>query len=133
MGAEPPSTNAVEPVVFGSGFEALLAVTRPRLDADAVNQIRAIGIDLDKPFLAAYPVQAGFALMELLVARLYPDEPRVNGYHRLGQDYIRGQRHTLAGRADEAGAGGRPQAAARTHVAQLPLGQQLLSRDRSRS
>lgn len=87
-------------VVFNSGFEALFSrEIRGKVTPTIDQAIKALGVNLDKPFQPAYPVETWAALLDLLGKHLYPDDSTPEAYRKLGRSTIVGFGETLAGRA----------------------------------
>ncbi len=63
------------------------------------NQLRSLGVDLDRKLLPAYPFPVWSACVRLAAKELYGDEPPEVSYHRLGELMVDGYRSTLWGRA----------------------------------
>ncbi|MGV3624047.1 MAG: DUF2378 family protein [Archangium sp.] len=87
-------------VVFGSGFDSLFSAdlrkrVTPKLDA----ALREIGVRLDKPFNAGYPVETWAQTLELTSKHLYGELPRPEAYRQLGRVTIDGFEHTFLGKA----------------------------------
>ncbi len=89
-----------EPVIFSQVVEALFKhVIKDRLDADARRRLRAIGIDVDQPFLVAYSVPAWFAAVGVCAEVLYPDLSSQEARYRIGRQVVDGYGQTTMGRA----------------------------------
>lgn len=91
---------AEQRVVFGSGFESLFskeirAKVTPALEQD----LQGLGVRLDKPFQAGYPIEIWAAAVAAVARHLYPEDSTPAAYLRLGRSTIVGFCETLAGRA----------------------------------
>lgn len=87
-------------VVFGSGFDSLFSKdfrtkVTPALDAE----LKALGVRLDKPFQAGYPVEVWNSVLELTAKHLYASDSMPEAFFKLGRTTIVGFCETLAGRA----------------------------------
>jgi len=89
-----------EHVVFGQTFEGLYKnALRGRLSPTIKEQLRGIGLDVDRPFLAGYPIDIWKRGIEILAPALYPELGFEEATWRLGEDFINGYAHTAMGRA----------------------------------
>ena len=90
-----------EPVIFSQVVEALFkhAIKRDHFDADTRRRLKAIGIDLDQPFLVAYSVPTWFAAIHVCAEVLYPGVPSEQARYRLGRQLVDGYGQTTMGRA----------------------------------
>ncbi|MFO0601435.1 MAG: DUF2378 family protein [Myxococcaceae bacterium] len=87
-------------VVFSQGFEGLFSKDiRARVTPEFDAALRKLGIALDKPFQAAYPIELWAECVELASKHVYPDLPRPDAYRRLGADTIQGFGQTFIGKA----------------------------------
>jgi uncharacterized protein (TIGR02265 family) len=87
-------------VVFGSGFDSLFskeirAKVTPALD----QELRSIGIRLDKPFHVGFPIEIWAAAVAAVAKHVYPQDSTPEAYLKLGRSTIHGFCETLAGRA----------------------------------
>jgi uncharacterized protein (TIGR02265 family) len=87
--------------MFAQALESLFrhAVPEGGLPLHSRERLRVIGIDLDRPLLPAYPVEAWVAALEVAADALYPEGPRDEAYRALGRRIVRGYTSTLLGRA----------------------------------
>ncbi len=89
-----------ERVVFGETFEALYhRALRGRLSPELIKQLRAAGIDVDRPFLAGYPLQVWMRGLDLLAPSLDPKLSFEEATWQIGEDFIFGFAQTVLGRA----------------------------------
>ncbi len=96
----PAVANRKEPVIFSQVVEALFKhAIKDRLDSDARRRLRAIGIDVDQPFLVAYSVPAWFAAVGVCAEVLYPDVSSEEARYRIGHQVVDGYGQTTMGRA----------------------------------
>jgi uncharacterized protein (TIGR02265 family) len=87
-------------LVFSQAFEGLVVrglsgSVSPELKA----QLRAVGVDLDKPLLPAYPRETWARCIALCGQATYPGEPREGAWLKLGERMIDGYQETFIGRA----------------------------------
>lgn len=73
-----------------------------RLDNKAKDDLRAIGLDLDRPFLPAYPAEVLVRGTELVARHCYPDKPLPDAYFLLGERTVLGMEETFVGKAQVA-------------------------------
>lgn len=89
-----------EPVTFGHTVEALLEhAMKGRLDAQARQRFKAIGIDPDWPLLVAYPLSVWFDALTLCAEILHPGVPRDEAWYRVGRQFGLGYGQTALGKA----------------------------------
>jgi uncharacterized protein (TIGR02265 family) len=89
-----------EPVVFGTSLGALLLQGVPRPVSPAGRQqLLALGLDLDRPLLAAYSLATWVGALQVAARDVYPDRPLGEAYEALGRDTIAGLRQTRMGQA----------------------------------
>lgn len=89
-----------EPVVFGSALEALFEFgIGPRLDDGAKKRLLEIGIDLSRPFLAAYTVEQWVQALWIAAESVYPGLSKEESEFQLGRDFVAGVKRTLLGKA----------------------------------
>lgn len=87
-------------VVFNSGFDALFSKEiRGKVTPAIDEELKALGVRLDKPFQPAYPVETWASTLDLLGRHLYPEDSTPDAYWKLGRSTIVGFGETLAGRA----------------------------------
>lgn len=70
-----------------------------RLTAACRDELRAAGLDLDKPLRPAYPVEQYFHFLEIAGRHLHPDKPAPQALHALGLGFLDGYRDTFMGKA----------------------------------
>jgi uncharacterized protein (TIGR02265 family) len=89
-----------EPITFGHTVEALLEhAMKGRLDARARQRFKAIGIDLDRPLLVAYPLSVWLDAVALCAEILFPGVPRDEAWYRVGWQFGQGYGQTALGKA----------------------------------
>ncbi len=89
-----------EPVTFGHAVEALLEhAMKGRLDAQARQRFKAIGVDPDRPLLVAYPLSVWFDALSLCAELLHPGLPRDEAWYRVGWQFGQGYGQTALGKA----------------------------------
>jgi uncharacterized protein (TIGR02265 family) len=87
-------------VVFGSGFEGLFSQGfRQRVTPALTAELKALGVDLDRPFDAAYPIETWAKTLEVCARHVYPELSWPDASWRLGRDTVDGFGHTLIGKA----------------------------------
>lgn len=95
-GAVAPS----EKFVFEQFAVALFLTKHARpLSAKAKEQLRATGLDIDKPLMPAYPATVIPKWLEVAAEELHPGLPRAEAYRRIGRTFLEGWQETLLGRA----------------------------------
>lgn len=87
-------------VVFASGFDGLFskdlrARVTPALDA----QLKALGVNLEKPFNPGYTIETWAAVIDACAQHIYPELSRPDAFWQLGRDTVDGFAHTLIGKA----------------------------------
>ena len=88
----------LEPVIFGSMFEAIFQGLSGRLDEQRKGLVLAAGVDPDN-LLTAYSIDTFHSTMQALHQAFYPSMSRDNAMYQLGRDYILGMKSTVIGRA----------------------------------
>src|SRR5512141_2849611 len=89
-----------ERVVFGETFAGLYRKgLKGRLLPSLKEQLRGIGIDVDRPFLAGYPLEVWNRGIALVASSLYPGLSFEEATWQLGEDFIFGFAQTAVGRA----------------------------------
>jgi uncharacterized protein (TIGR02265 family) len=89
-----------EPVVFSHVVESLFKlVKKERLNAEQRKRLKAIGIDLDQPFLVAYSLPTWFGAVGVCAEVLFPDVPLEEAHYRIGQELVSTFGRTTIGRA----------------------------------
>lgn len=92
-----------EPLCFPQTLEALfIRGLAGRLNEDAKIALRAIGLNLDKPLLPAYPPSVLVEGTAVAARHCYPDRPLPEAYFLLGERAVLGMEETLVGRAQVA-------------------------------
>lgn len=89
-----------EQLVFGPTLEGLyLRGLSGKLSASLIQQLRALGLDLEKPLLPAYPRAVVNAAITLTAKTLYPSVSLDEAFYRVGQHVTLGLRATTLGSA----------------------------------
>jgi len=89
-----------EPVVFSQVVESLFKLVRKeQFDADQRKRLKAIGIDLDQPFLVAYSVPTWFGAVGVCAEILFPQLPIEQARYRIGNELVAAFGRTTMGRA----------------------------------
>lgn len=89
-----------EQLVFGPTLEGLyLRGLAGKLSASLIQQLRDLGLDLEKPLLPAYPRAVVNAAITLTAKTLYPSVPLEEAFYRVGQHVTSGLRATALGSA----------------------------------
>jgi uncharacterized protein (TIGR02265 family) len=88
------------PLIFSHTLQSLMSHAfsqgvPPELKA----RLRALGMDLDKPLLPAYPREAWARCIELCAPFAFPLERREVAWRKLGERMIDGYQETMIGRA----------------------------------
>jgi uncharacterized protein (TIGR02265 family) len=96
-------TDAQSPpdhLVFSPTIEELF-VRRlgPRITPALRDQLRDLGLDLDKPLLPAYPLAAFDAALEVIATSVFSELPRAEAFRELGRLQVDAFAETLLGRA----------------------------------
>ncbi len=92
--------SELQRVVFSSGFESLFSRDlRAHVTPVIGAELKALGVNLEKPFQAGYPIETWAAAVELLAKHLYPEDGKPAAYWKLGRSTIAGFAETLIGRA----------------------------------
>lgn len=87
-------------VVFATAFEGLFSKdVRARLAPEFKPELLKLGVNLDKPFNPAYPVEVWAAVVDAVGKHLYPTLSREEAQRRVGRDTIEGFGHTVVGKA----------------------------------
>ena len=87
-------------VVFGSGFESLFSKEiRGKVTPALDQELQALGVRLEKPFQAGYPIELWAAAVAAVARHLYPEDSTPAAYLKLGRSTIIGFCETLVGRA----------------------------------
>lgn len=89
-----------EPFVFSSAFEAIYQrALKGRLSADAIAKLRALGLDVERPALPAYPYAAWIQSLEVAARDVWPNLSQRDAYLELGKAMITSYQETLIGKA----------------------------------
>lgn len=70
-----------------------------RLTPACRDELRAAGLDLDKPLLPAYPMELYFRCLEIAGRHLHPTKSPAEAVHALGLGFLDGYHETFMGRA----------------------------------
>ena len=98
-GSHRPVTAAPE-VVFGHALQGLFEVgLRGRVTPTLAARLKAVGVDLSRPFDIAYPREVWGRVLALTAAELWPAEPTDRAFFLLGRQMLLGYTETLLGRA----------------------------------
>lgn len=87
------------PVVFAASYESLIRALRGHLNADVYAQYRALGVDLERPLSAAYPLETWVKSLELACELLAPGQPREQQSHVVGTRVVLSFAETTVGKA----------------------------------
>lgn len=89
-----------EPVAFDQLMEGLLLhAMKGRLDAEAQRKLLALGVDVSRPLLSAYPLAALMGTLKLCAELRYPELPREEARYQLGMRALEGFGSTPMGKA----------------------------------
>jgi uncharacterized protein (TIGR02265 family) len=89
-----------EPVAFDQLMEGLLLhAMKDRLDGEARRKLRALGVDVDRPLLSAYPLATLLGTLKLCAEVRYPELPREEARYQLGLRALEGFGSTSMGKA----------------------------------
>lgn len=89
-----------ERLVFNSGFESLFSKEiRARVSPAMNEELKALGLRLDKPFLPAYPIEIWAQVVASCARHVYPEDSAPAAFLKLGRSTIVGFCETLVGRA----------------------------------
>lgn len=98
MPLEPPRRK--EPVAFDQLMEGLLIhAMKDRLDLAARQKLLALGVDISRPLLSAYPLVTLLGTLKLCAELRYPELPREEARYQLGLRTLEGFGSTPMGRA----------------------------------
>lgn len=87
-------------VVFSSGFDSLFSKDfRKKVTPALKAELQAFGVNVDKPWLPAYPVETWAAVIASAAKHLYPDDSLPEASRKLGRSTITGFCETLLGQA----------------------------------
>lgn len=88
------------PLVFNHTVEGLFARTFPDgVPPGLKAELRAVGVDLDKPLLPAYPAPVWSRIIALGARAAFPEAPREVAWRQLGERMIDGYQDSRIGRA----------------------------------
>ncbi|MBZ4334393.1 DUF2378 family protein [Corallococcus interemptor] len=89
-----------ERVIFSSSVDSLYRkVLAPSLTPELVDRLRARGLNLHAPLLAAYPLAVWVDCLEDTARTLHPDQPVEQGRRLMGRRMVEGYAQTLVGGA----------------------------------
>lgn len=89
-----------EPVAFDQLMEGLLLhAMKGRLDAEAQRKLQALGVDVSRPLLSAYPLVTLMGTLKLCAELRYPELPREEARYQLGLRTLEGFGSTPMGKA----------------------------------
>jgi uncharacterized protein (TIGR02265 family) len=88
-----------EKVVFEHTMDSVLRVLERPIPPAQIAGLDALGLDLSKPLLPAYPVQTHAALIDFVAKQRWPDLPPEQAHFELGRAFILAYTQTLLGRA----------------------------------
>lgn len=88
------------PLIFNHTIQGLFSRTfNEGVPAELKAQLRAAGVDLDKPLLPAYPVHTWCRCIELSAPVAFPRERRELAWRKLGERMIDGYQDSMIGSA----------------------------------
>ena len=88
------------PLIFSHTLESLMSRAFPKgVPAELKVKLRALGVDLDKPLLPAYPRDTWARCIELSAPFSFPLERREVAWRKLGERMVDGYQDTMIGRA----------------------------------
>ncbi len=89
-----------EALYFENNVEGLFVkALGPRLGAEARAQLRAVGLDLDRPHRPGYPAQVWEQALLVCAAALYPGRPTSEALFEVGRSFLSGFEQTMFGAA----------------------------------
>jgi uncharacterized protein (TIGR02265 family) len=89
-----------EPVAFDQLMEGLLIhAMKDRLDLAARQRLLALGVDISRPLLSAYPLVTLLGTLKLCAELRYPELPREDARYQLGLRTLEGFGSTPMGKA----------------------------------
>lgn len=89
-----------EPVAFDQLMEGLLIhAMKDRLDLTARQRLLALGVDISRPLLSAYPLVTLLGTLKLCAELRYPELPREEARYQLGLRTLEGFGSTPMGKA----------------------------------
>ena len=87
-------------LVFNNSVQGLFSRTFPDgAPPELKAQLRAVGVDLDKPLLPAYPTTTWSRCIQLGAQAAFPDERREVAWRKLGERMIDGYKDSMIGKA----------------------------------
>lgn len=95
MSAAPTERVVFDHTVEGLFFKAL----GPRMTPAVKDKLRAIGIDLDKKLVAAYPFDTWMQALKIAADLIAPGEPDTISMFKVGEVMIAGYQQTVMGKA----------------------------------
>lgn len=91
-------TAVAEHLIFSQTVEGLLRALGP-LSPETRARFKALGLDVDRPLLPAYPVEQFVAVMDAAGEFVAPGQPLVEQTRLLGRRFMDAYQETLIGRA----------------------------------
>ncbi|MBS2029532.1 MAG: DUF2378 family protein [Deltaproteobacteria bacterium] len=92
--------EAKDRIVFAHAIQGMLGRLPPALLHGPLREdLRAAGLDLDKPFLPGYPFPTFVAAVRLTAQAAFPELPREQALYQLGRRLVDGYWETLVGKA----------------------------------
>jgi uncharacterized protein (TIGR02265 family) len=89
-----------EPVAFDQLMEGLLLhAMKDRLDTEAQRKLLALGVDVSRPLVSAYPLATLLGTLKLCAELRYPELPREEARYQLGLRTLEGFGSTPMGKA----------------------------------
>jgi uncharacterized protein (TIGR02265 family) len=89
-----------EPVAFDQLMEGLLIhAMKDRLDGEAQRRLLALGVDVSRPLLSAYPLVTLLGTLKLCAELRFPELPREEARYQLGLRTLEGFGSTPMGKA----------------------------------
>jgi uncharacterized protein (TIGR02265 family) len=89
-----------ERIVFEHSVESLyLRSLRSRLTPELKNQLRSVGVDLDRKLLPGYPQPVLTQALQLTARTLRPELPEADAFRWLGECQVEGYQETVVGTA----------------------------------
>jgi uncharacterized protein (TIGR02265 family) len=86
--------------VLAPSFEALFARgVGEQMTPGLREELRRVGVDLDRPLLPAYPLDTWMATLHVVARALHPDLPMGEAQRRIAASVVAGWEHTLVGKA----------------------------------
>ena len=90
----------IEPTYSETAAESLFRRgLAERMTPEVQAELKQIGIDLARPFSAAYPQEVWERGVQCVATRLFADLPAPQAHTEVGRRYMVGFQHTLVGRA----------------------------------